>query len=129
MEIIKIAAIGLIGAILSIIIKSYKPEFSIHLVLSTVLLIFILIISKLEIVLGFIESISSQININKIYFPVILKILGVAYIADFTAQICKDAGEEAIASKIEFAGKIIIMYLALPVFLSIIDLINKLLPN
>lgn len=129
MDIVKISAIGMIGAVLSIIIKSYKPEFSIHLVLSTVLIIFILLISKLEIVLGFFQSISNQININKIYFSVIVKILGVSYIADFTAQICKDADEEAIASKIEFAGKIIIMYLALPVFLSIIDLINKLLPE
>ncbi len=129
MDIVKIAIIGMMGAILSIIMKSYKPEFSIHLVLSTVLIIFILIISKLEIVLGFFQSIASQININKIYFPVILKILGVSYVADFTAQICKDAGEGAIANKIEFAGKIIIMYLALPVFLSIIDLINRLLPE
>ncbi len=129
MEILKIAAIGILGTILSIIMKSYKPEFSIHLVLATVLLIFLMILSKIEIVLSFLQSISSQISISRIYFPVILKIIGVSYVADFTAQICKDAGEGAIASKVEFAGKIIIMYLALPVFLSIIDLINKLLPN
>ncbi len=129
MDIVKIAVIGMIGAVLSIIMKSYKPEFSIHLVLSTVLIIFIMILSKLEIVLSFFQSISSEININKIYFPVILKILGVSYVADFTAQICKDAGEGAIANKVEFAGKVIIMYIALPVFLSIIDLINRLIPE
>lgn len=129
MEILKIAMIGIIGTILSIIMKNYKPEFSIHLVLATVLLIFLMILSRIEIVLSFLQSISSQISISKIYFPVILKIIGVSYVADFTAQICKDAGEGAIASKVEFAGKIIIMYLALPVFLSIIDLINKLLPS
>ncbi len=129
MDIVKIAIIGMIGTVLSIIMKSYKPEFSIHLVLSTVLIIFLLIISKLEIVLSFFQSISSEININKIYFPIILKILGVSYVADFTAQICKDAGEGAIANKVEFAGKVIIMYIALPVFLSIIDLINRLIPE
>ena len=129
MDILKISTIGIVGAIFSIIIKSYKPEFSIHLVLSTVLIIFLIIISKLEIVLDFFLSISAQMKINRIYFPIILKILGVAYVADFTAQICKDSGEGAIASKVEFAGKVIIMYLALPVFLSIIDLINKLLPK
>jgi len=128
-DIVKIAIIGMIGTVLSIIMKSYKPEFSIHLVLSTVLIIFLLIISKLEIVLSFFQSISSEININKIYFPIILKILGVSYVADFTAQICKDAGEGAIANKVEFAGKVIIMYIALPVFLSIIDLINRLIPE
>lgn len=129
MDIIKIVIIGIAGAMLSIIIKSYKPEFSIHIVLSTVLILFLLVISKLEIILDFFNSISAQANISKIYFPVIIKILGIAYISDFTAQICKDAGEGAIASKVEFAGKVIIMYLALPVFLSIIDLINKLLPQ
>ncbi|MFA5528341.1 MAG: stage III sporulation protein AD, partial [Peptostreptococcales bacterium] len=92
------------------------------------LVIFLMILKELEVVLAIITSISNQVSLSKIYFPVIFKILGVCYLADFTAQVCKDAGEGAIASKIEFAGKIIIVYLALPVFLSVIDLINNLLP-
>ncbi len=128
MEIMQIAAIGILGAVLSIMLKSYRPEFSVHVVLATALVIFLMILKELEVVLAIITSISNQVSLSKIYFPVIFKILGVCYLADFTAQVCKDAGEGAIASKIEFAGKIIIVYLALPVFLSVIDLINNLLP-
>lgn len=129
MDIIKIAVVGMTGAILSIIIKTYKPEYAIHVVIATVLLLFLVILYKLSSVFSFLESIYSQINYGKIYFPVILKVLGVAYISDFVAQICRDAGEGAIANKIELAGKVLIFYLSLPVMLSVIELINKLLPS
>lgn len=129
MDIVKISAIGMTGAVLSIIIKTYKPEYSIHVVITTVLLLFLIILYKLSSVFSFLESIYSQINYGKIYFPVILKVLGIAYISDFVSQICRDAGEGAIANKIELAGKVLIFYLSLPVMVSVIELINRLLPS
>ncbi len=55
--------------------------------------------------------------------------LAVAYIADFTALICKDAGESAIAGKVELAGKVMIFYLAMPVMVAVLELINRMLPG
>ena len=57
----------------------------------------------------------------------ILKVLAVAYITDFTAQLCRDAGEASIGSKVELAGKIIIFYLAMPILTAILELIKTLL--
>ena len=64
---------------------------------------------------------------GKNFFPIIIKVLVVAYLADFTAQLCKDAGESAIAGKVELAGKIVIFYLSMPILLAILELINSVL--
>lgn len=129
MDIFRIAAIGLCGVIVSSMVKGYKPEFSIYIVMATVMIVFILIISKLAAVFAFLSAIYDQISYGKAFFPIILKVLAVAYIADFTAQICRDSGESAIAGKVELAGKVMIFYLAVPVLMSVMELINKMLPT
>ena len=88
-----------------------------------------MVIFKLTSVFEFLGEIYNQISYGKSFFPIILKVLAVAYIADFTAQICKDSGETAIASKVELAGKVMIFYLAIPVMVSVMELINKMLPG
>jgi len=129
MDIFRIAAIGLCGVILASIVKGYKPEFATYVVITTVMIIFTLIIFKLTVVFEFLSSIYNQISYGKTFFPIILKVLAVAYIADFTAQICRDAGESAIAGKVELAGKVMIFYLAVPVLKAVMELINKMLPG
>ena len=58
---------------------------------------------------------------------IILKVIGVAYICEFVSSVCKDAGESAVASKVEAGGKIIIVYLALPILTSLLDLLANFL--
>ncbi|HYE67849.1 MAG TPA: SpoIIIAC/SpoIIIAD family protein [Anaerovoracaceae bacterium] len=129
MDIFRIAAIGLCGVLISAIVKSYKPEFATYVVIATVLIIFSIVIYKLTSVFEFLGEIYNQISYGKNFFPIIIKVLAVAYIADFTAQICRDSGETAIAGKVELAGKVMIFYLALPVLMAVMDLINKMLPT
>lgn len=128
MDIFKIAAIGLCGVIISSVVKSYKPEFSTYIVIATVMIIFGIIMYRLTAVFDFLESVYNQISYGKNFFPIIIKVLAVAYIADFTSQICKDSGEAAIAGKVELAGKVIIFYLAVPVMVEVLELINLMLP-
>lgn len=127
MDIIKIAVIAIVGVICASIVKGFKPEFAIYVVLATVVIIFSMAIEKLVAVFAFLESIYDEITYGKTFFPIIIKVLVVAYIADFTSQLCKDSGESAIAGKVELAGKIIIFYLATPILMAILDLINSLL--
>lgn len=129
MDIFKIAAIGLCGVIVSSMVKSNKPEFATYIVIATVMIIFAMIIYKLTAVFEFLSSIYNQISYGKTFFPIILKVLAVAYIADFAAQICRDSGETAIAGKVELAGKVMIFYLAVPVMVAVMDLINQMLPS
>ena len=127
MEIIKIAGIALAGVITVSIVKGFKPELSIYIVIATVIIIFGIAVDRLIVVFQFLQTVYDQLTYGKTFFPIIMKVLAVAYLADFTAQICKDSGESAIAGKVELAGKIVIFYLAVPILLSILELINSIL--
>ncbi|QIB69439.1 stage III sporulation protein AD [Aminipila butyrica] len=127
MDILKIALIALVGVICSQIVKGFKPELALYVVLATVIIIFSMALEKLMSVFSFLQNIYGSITYGKTFFPIIIKVLVVAYIADFTAQLCKDSGEGAIASKVELAGKIIIFYLSIPILIAILQLINGVL--
>ncbi|MCX5545920.1 stage III sporulation protein AD, partial [Paraburkholderia sp. CNPSo 3076] len=76
-----------------------------------------------------VERLSINAHVNMIYVETILKIIGIAYIAEFGAQITKDAGQGAIASKIELGGKVLILSMAIPILTVIIETIISMLPN
>lgn len=128
MEIFKIVGLGIIATILTVVLKNHRPEISIQISLVTGIIIFILIISKLASVLEVLNMFAKKINIDLVYITTIFKIVGIAYVSEFGAQVCRDAGEGAIASKIEFAGKILIMVLSVPILLALFNLIIELMP-
>ncbi len=128
MEIFQIVAIAIIATILSIIIKSEKPELGIYIGLVTGVIIFIFILAKLKVVIEVFNGLASKTNLDDIYLTTILKIIGIAYITEFGAQICRDAGEGVIASKVEFSGKILIMVMSIPILVSLMDLIISIVP-
>ncbi len=127
MDIFRIAAVGICGVLIAAIVRGYKPEFATYVVIATVLVIFTMVIYRLAAAFEFLSEIYNQISFGRSFFPIIIKVLAVAYVADFTAQICKDSGETAIAGKVELAGKVMIFYLAIPVMMSVMDLINRML--
>lgn len=127
MEILKIVALALTGVLLAALMKSVNKEISIYIILATVIILFLTIIDRLADIFGFLEGIYDNVTYGRTFFPVILKVLAVAYITDFTAQLCRDAGEATIGSKVELAGKVIIFYLAMPILTAILELIGSLL--
>ena len=127
MEILKIVTLAMTGVILASLMKSVNKELSIYIVLATVIILFLFIIDELTDIFHFLEGIYDNITYGKVFFPVILKVLAAAYITDFAAQLCKDAGESAIGSKVELAGKVMIFYLAMPILTAILELIGSIL--
>jgi stage III sporulation protein AD len=127
MDIFQIVAVALCGVITTSIIREYKPEAAIYIIIATVLIIFGFILHQLTSVFDFLGSVYENVSYGKAFFPILLKILAVAYIADFVAQVCKDAGEEAIGGKVELAGKVVIFYIAVPVMMSVLETLTKLL--
>ena len=127
MEILKIAAVALTGVILASVMKTVNKEITIYIILATVIILFLSIIDKLREAFRYLEGIYDNVTYGRSFFPVIIKVLAVAYITDFTAQLCRDSGENAIGSKVELAGKVMIFYLAMPVLSAILELISSLL--
>lgn len=128
MEIFQIVALGIIASIVSVILKKQKPEISLQIAIAAGVIIFILMASKLSLILGLLNDITRKVKIDLIYFAAILKIIAIAYIAEFGAEVCRDAGESTIALKLEFAGKILILVLAAPIVYALLDLVVKIIP-
>lgn len=127
MEILQIAGIAVSGMIIVSLVRAFKPEFAIYIVIATVIVILVLCVTQLTAVFQFLKSVYDEMSYGKEYFPIIIKVLVVAYLSDFTAQLCNDAGETSIGSKVELAGKIIIFYLSLPILVSILELVNSMI--
>ena len=125
----QIAAIGLAGALLSLAVRSYRPEFSVYISIACGIILFMTVIVQFSDILSVVSDVFSRSGYANSYFPVLLKILAIAYLTDLISQVCRDAGENGIASKTEMAGKIFILYVSLPVFTSILSMIDILLRN
>ncbi len=128
MEIVQIVAISIIAVVLIVLIRQHRPEIALQLSIVTGLIIFVMVIVKLVSVLEELQRLAGRIDIDTVYISTIFKIVGIAYIAEFGAQVCNDAGESSIASKIELAGKIIILVLTIPILMALMELIIQIMP-
>lgn len=128
MDIFQVVAFGVVAAILITTLRTFRPEIAIQASILAGIIIFVLIIGKLAPVFDLIKIYSGRANMDIQYLPALLKIIGIAYIAEFGAEICRDAGENAIASKIELAGKVLIAIMAIPIITSLLELIIKIMP-
>ncbi len=128
MTILEIVGISIIAAILILVIKEERPELAFLLSLITGLIILILVIDQIGVVIDIIQRLAEKAEVDLIYFTTIMKIIGIAYIGEFGAEIVRDVGESALASKIELAAKILIMIIAIPIMLSLIETVIRLIP-
>ncbi len=87
------------------------------------------LVGKITDVIQVLKNLAHQANVNQLFLETILKIIGIAYIAEFGAQVTRDAGQGSIAAKIELAGKVLIMVMAIPIITVIIETIVQILPS
>ncbi len=122
MDIFKICVLCIIAAIFAVILRQHRPEISLTLVIITAVLVLVFILKTIT---GPISTIIQKIEgygIELSYFKIALKALGIGYVTSFAADICRDAGQTALASLSETAGKCGIFLLSLPLVINIIDL-------
>ncbi len=125
MEIGKFIGIGITAVILISLLKSYKPEIAVAASIITVAVLFFMISPYINAALSAFTDISDKIGIDRQYILVAAKVIGVAYITQIGADICKDAGESAIGTKVELCGKIVIVIMSMPVFYKLLEVIDK----
>ncbi|HOJ09112.1 MAG TPA: stage III sporulation protein AD [Clostridiales bacterium] len=128
MEIIQVVIFSLLSTIIIVLLRAHRPEIAVQASLMAGIIIFALIVSKIAPIFDFIRIYSGKANLNIQYLPVLIKIIGIAYITEFGAEVCRDAGENGIASKVELAGKIIIAMLAVPIVTTLLELIIRIMP-
>jgi stage III sporulation protein AD len=124
---IQIALIGIIVVLMAIQFKSSKSEYAVYISLVGCILIFYLGVNKLEIIINTIKKIQTYISLNETYISILIKIIGITYIAEFSSNICKDCGHTAVANQIELVGKLTILATGMPILLALLDTINEFL--
>lgn len=129
MEIARLVGIALVTTVFLMFLRQEKPQMAVVLSIAFSLVVFLALVGKLSSIIQVISDISRKAEINFFFLSTILKILGVAYLAEFAAAICRDAGEQAVAQKLEFAAKVIIAVLALPVLVAILESLMQIMPG
>ncbi|MCL2286934.1 MAG: stage III sporulation protein AD [Firmicutes bacterium] len=128
MGIFQIIAVGILAAVISITIKKQSPEIAILITITASVLIFLMVLPMLTEVVGIITHIWQTADGQAAYVGLALRVIGVAYMAELGASVCNDASETAIAAKIDMAGRVIILVMAMPVIMDILRIITELLP-
>jgi len=128
-EIAQIVGLALLTTILLMILRQEKPVMAVALSIVFSILVFTLMMQKMASIINVMEELTRRTAVNYFFLTTVLKILGVAYLGEFAAAICKDAGEQAVAKKVEFASKIIIAALALPIMVAILESLIELMPG
>ena len=123
MDIFRIISIGLITLCLGLIVRQIKPEISIFVSLAGGIIIFLLLINMLGALFSEIGNITQKAGIDDGLFAVLMKIVGIGYLTEFASDVCADADNSSLANKIQLGGKITILFLALPIFSSIFQII------
>lgn len=128
MGIFQIVLIGILGAVLTLLMKKHNPALAIVISLATGVLIFLTVLPLFAETVGFIRHLGEMAGGIGEYTTLALRVIGVAYIAEIGASVCHDANETAIAAKIDIAGRVIILVLAMPVIVDIVRIVSGLLP-
>ena len=127
MNMVQIGVIGVVWTLLAVQFKSGKSEYGIYISVVLSLFIFFCIISRLNIIVDMMCTISSYINMDTAYIGTLIKMLGITYVAEFSSGICKDAGYQTIAVQIEIFGKLAVLVLSMPVLMALLETIKEFL--
>lgn len=127
MSVLTIGILGIAGALLAVELKGLKGEYGIYLVAAVGLVIFFYGVTKLKTVIETIRQVQSYIRLNRMYLEVLLKMIGITYIAEFSSGICKDAGYGSLGSQIEIFGKLSVLAVSMPILLALLETVQQFL--
>ncbi|WP_077534026.1 SpoIIIAC/SpoIIIAD family protein [Massiliimalia massiliensis] len=122
MDIFPIVGIALVGAALCILFKQYKPEYAMLTALISGILLFGMILLNLEPVFQTVTEMMERVQVNSEYAKAVIKALGICYVVQLAADTCRDAGQSALAGKVELGGKAAVVVIALPLFQNLLNL-------
>lgn len=128
MTLLKIIGIVFCFTFIIMFIKQYRPEFALPIIVCAGVWLFYYIVIQADSVFSKIRSISDAVGIDILYIEILFKIIGVSYLCEFSASVCKDCGQATLGTKVELVGKLMILSASLPIFDELLKIITSLLP-
>lgn len=127
MIVFKIALIGIAGAVLTMVTKQFKPEYSTLVLFAVGLFLIGYLTSGLGEVLSFVQTLQKKIPISSAYIKILFKLLAIAYVCQIASNLCEDLGYRSISFQIEIIGKLSILLLSIPIIQSLLETVEHLL--
>lgn len=127
MQVFQIVAVGIMAVVIALVLRTSKPEMAIQVSLMAAALIAFAVLSNIASVIQYITKIASKYNVNLAYFSTVLKIIGIAYVAELGVRVCNDAGDSAIGAKVEMGSKVIMAAMTLPIVTALIETVAGML--
>ncbi len=120
-EIIKVGLLGVVGVLIAVQFKAQKPEYGIYIGLAIGIIIFCSVVRELSTMIGQFDLIKKYLSGGESYLAVLMKVIGITYICEFSSSICKDAGYSTVAQQIEILGKLSVMFAGIPILFAVIE--------
>lgn len=127
MEMLRIAALGTAGVLLGITVKGAKPEYAVLVSICAGLCILRGTVGKMQYLLDMLTRMKSYLPVDSSYLNTLLKMLGITYVGQFCAGICKDAGYSSIAGQIELFSRLSVLAFSMPVLLALLETVHAFL--
>ena len=125
MEMVRIGILGVAGVMIALQFKTVKPEISLYIGFAVCIVIFTFSVNGMMQILSKMEELQKYISWSDSYFALLFKAVGITYISEFCASICKDAGYGAVAGQIEIFGKLTVLFMGMPVLMAVIENISS----
>ncbi|MFG6331740.1 MAG: stage III sporulation protein AD [Lachnospiraceae bacterium] len=124
---VRVAMFGIAGVLMALQLKSLKPDYSVCLCLGVSVLLFFFVAEKLTVIMDGLSAVQSCLPLEAGYVRILMKIIGITYIAEFASDLCKDAGYQTIAGQIQIFGKLSVLTVSIPVLTALLDTIQTFL--
>ncbi len=124
---VRVAFLGITGILMALQLKALKPDYSVYLCLGISLLIFSFVAEKLSVIMDGLQAVQDCLPLKAGYLQILMKIVGITYIAEFASDLCKDAGYQTIAGQIQIIGKLTVLAVSIPVLTALLDTIQTFL--
>lgn len=123
MDILQIIGIALIGVIAALIVKPHHKHIAIQISIATAIIIFLSVSTALGGAVEKIMQLAGKFDVDVDYIGIVIRLIGIAYICQIACEVCRDAGENAIAANVELGGKVLVLLYSLPIIEGLLNMI------
>lgn len=127
MEIMKVAGIGLISCMLSVLFIKNNKEYAMFITIISSIILLSIAVNYIYPIIDVINTYSLKAGVNSLHIKAIFKIIATSYIASFTCEILNDNNNKALGMKVELCAKVMIIYFSLPIIMSLFEYIGDML--
>lgn len=113
--------IALIGTCAAVLLRSLRAEYAVPVGVATAVLLLLTGLKNVTVVAETLQKLTDAYSVPSAVLRAVLKIVGLSFLTDFGANVCRDAGQNAIAANLEFGGKVLILLCALPAAAALLE--------